>query len=85
MNDVEPSKMKVAELKEELKKRGLETSGKKGELVSRLEKALEDDGESKSTYLYHNFYRNYFYSLSNPSITTVGDNQATVCMFCFSL
>ena len=45
VSDVEPSKMKVAELKEELKKRGLETSGKKGELVSRLEKALEDDSK----------------------------------------
>ena len=46
--DVEPSKMKVAGLKEELKKRGLETSGKREELVSRLEKALEDYGESVS-------------------------------------
>ena len=37
---IDPSKLKVAELKEELEKRGLDTSGKKAELVSRLEDAL---------------------------------------------
>lgn len=36
----EPSSMKVAELREELEKRGLDTSGRKAELVSRLEAAL---------------------------------------------
>ena len=36
---VDFSKMKVAELKEECEKRGLESSGKKVELVSRLQAA----------------------------------------------
>lgn len=42
VSDLEPSKMKVAELKEELTKRGLDTSGKKADLVARLEKDLEE-------------------------------------------
>lgn len=37
---IDPSKLKVAELRDELEKRGLDTSGKKAELVSRLEDAL---------------------------------------------
>ena len=37
------SKLKVAELKEELKRRGLPTTGKKGELVERLESANEPE------------------------------------------
>jgi len=40
------SKLKVAELKEELGKRSLPVSGKKEELVARL---LENEGKSKST------------------------------------
>ena len=37
---LDPSKMKVAELRAELEDRGLDTSGKKAELVARLEAAL---------------------------------------------
>ena len=44
---LEPSKMKVTELKEELEKRGLETSGKKAELVKRLEDALNGNLHTK--------------------------------------
>lgn len=40
---IDPSKLKVAELKEELEKRGLDSSGKKAELVSRLEDALSGE------------------------------------------
>ena len=40
-NDLNPSAMKVAELKEELEKRGLETNGRKAELLARLEDALK--------------------------------------------
>ena len=42
--DLQPAKMKVADLKEELGKRGLDTSGKKAELVSRLEAAIGASG-----------------------------------------
>ena len=37
---VDPSKMKVQELREKLEKRGLDALGKKAELVVRLEEAL---------------------------------------------
>lgn len=40
---IDPSKLKVAELKKELEKRGLDSSGKKAELVSRLEDALSGE------------------------------------------
>lgn len=43
---VEPSKMKVGDLKEELEKLGLETLGKKADLVSRLEDALKNQGKT---------------------------------------
>lgn len=38
--DLDPAKLKVAELKEELEKRGLDSTGKKADLVSRLEDAI---------------------------------------------
>lgn len=43
----EPAKMTVAELRKELQARGLDTSGKKAELVPRLEEALKgtDEGD----------------------------------------
>mmetsp|Transcript_16827 Transcript_16827/g.37741 ORF Transcript_16827/g.37741 Transcript_16827/m.37741 type:complete len:292 (-) Transcript_16827:706-1581(-) len=40
---VDPSKLKVAELQEELKKKNLSTTGKKAELVARLEEALANE------------------------------------------
>ena len=40
MSDIEPKKLKVAELREELKARGLDTKGNKAQLVKRLEKAI---------------------------------------------
>ena len=41
MSNIDPSSLKVVELREELKKRGKDTKGKKAELVERLELALE--------------------------------------------
>ncbi len=43
MSEIEPKKMKVSELKEELKTRGLETKGNKPQLLKRLEKALKSE------------------------------------------
>ena len=42
----EPSKMTVAELRKELQARGLDTSGKKAELIPRLEEALKGTDEA---------------------------------------
>ena len=44
---IKPSSMKVAQLKEELTKRGLDATGKKAELVSRLESATAGSSASK--------------------------------------
>ena len=38
--DIDPSSLKVVELREELKKLGLATKGKKAELIERLTEAL---------------------------------------------
>lgn len=46
-DQVDPEKLKMPELKAELKKRGLDTSGKKADLVERLKEALEE-GEPSS-------------------------------------
>lgn len=46
--DIQPAKLKVAELRAELEDRGLETGGKKAELVARLEAALRGEGPSAS-------------------------------------
>lgn len=40
LRQADAKKLKLAELREELESRGLNTSGKKSELVVRLEKAL---------------------------------------------
>jgi len=55
MSEITPAKLKVTELREELKKRGLDTKGNKAQLVKRLEKALpkvagDDNGEC--TYMF---------------------------------
>ena len=54
MNDIEPKKLKVTELREELKSRGLDTKGNKAQLVKRLEKALaaEVGNEAAGTVVY---------------------------------
>ncbi|XP_022332049.2 uncharacterized protein LOC111129853 isoform X2 [Crassostrea virginica] len=43
MSDIDPNKLKVAELREELKSRGLDTKGTKPILVKRLKKALNEE------------------------------------------
>jgi heterogeneous nuclear ribonucleoprotein U-like protein 1 len=44
MSDLEPDKLKVAELRDELKVRGLDTKGNKAALVSRLKQAMGSNG-----------------------------------------
>ena len=51
MADIQPKKMKVAELKAELEKRGLDTSGLKSVLLQRLEAALDEEVSA----ILHNF------------------------------
>ena len=46
-SDLNPAKMKVAELRDELESRGLDTSGKKAELAARLEAALGGGKKAK--------------------------------------
>ena len=56
MSDIEPSKMKVTELRDELKKHGLDTKGKKEQLVKRLEKFLAGEAATQageSSFIYH--------------------------------
>lgn len=43
MSDIDPNKLKVVELREELKSRGLDTKGTKPVLVKRLKKALNEE------------------------------------------
>lgn len=43
MSDIDPNKMKVAELREELKTRGLDTKGTKAVLVKRLQQAFNKE------------------------------------------
>ncbi|KAL6050440.1 Poly [ADP-ribose] polymerase 3 [Balamuthia mandrillaris] len=45
--EIDPTNMLVSELKDELRSRGLSTSGNKAALVKRLQKALESDGEEE--------------------------------------
>lgn len=49
-DSLDPSAMKVADLKEELEKRGLETTGKKAELLARLEDALKSGMQNEHKY-----------------------------------
>lgn len=47
MSDIDPDKLKVTELRDELKARGLDTKGVKAVLVERLKQALSDEHGGK--------------------------------------
>merc|ERR1719209_1988565 len=49
--NIQPEKLKVIELRNELKDRGLDTRGVKTELVERLKAALEGESGEKETEL----------------------------------
>lgn len=54
---VQPKKLKVAELREELKSRGINANGNKAQLVKRLEKALKQEaGELNEGILRIHFF-----------------------------
>jgi len=46
MSDIDPEKLKVAELRDELKTRGLDTKGNKAALVARLREALDSAADT---------------------------------------
>ena len=61
MSDIiDPSKLKVAELRAELQARGLDSKGNKPVLVERLREALETEheepGETKTEFLFYESY-----------------------------
>jgi len=49
MSDIQPKKLKVAELRTELESRGLDSKGLKPDLIARLEKALAEEQELLGT------------------------------------
>jgi len=46
MSELDLKKLKVAELREELKQRGLDTKGNKNQLVKRLQKYIKQEAGS---------------------------------------
>lgn len=68
---LDPTKLKVVELRAELSSRGLDTKGNKPVLVKRLREALEaEDGKGK--YIYLVFYNSLILVFSESTFKIIG-------------
>ena len=68
MSDIDPKKLKVAELREELKQRGLDTKGNKGQLVKRLQQFLASEaGVGEVINIYYYCRTEHFHKVDAPS------------------
>lgn len=69
MSDIDPNKLKVVELREELKSRGLDTKGTKPVLVKRLKKALNEEKGGSGKWFYR--FLKYLIHIINVSVRAV--------------
>lgn len=70
MSDIDPNKLKVVELREELKSRGLDTKGTKPVLVKRLKKALNEEKGGSGKLICRVFFQKS-YHIINVNIRAV--------------
>lgn len=77
MSDIDPNKLKVVELREELKSRGLDTKGTKPVLVKRLKKALNEEKGGSGKWICRVFFFQKSYHFINV-------NRRAVRMFTYA-
>lgn len=64
MSDIDPNKLKVVELREELKSRGLDTKGTKPVLVKRLKKALNEEKGGSGKWIWRFFFQKSYHIIN---------------------